>query len=504
MDTGVLKAGFIVFVSSFCSMALELVAGRMLAPYIGVSLYTWTSIIGVVLAGISVGNFLGGRLADRAPAQATLGWLLFASGIATLLIILVTQALTAANLDLPLIPKIVLLTTAIFFLPCCLLGMVSPLVVKLTLQDIQHTGSTIGTIYAVSALGSIAGTFATGFVLISALGTRAIVAFIGVTLVLMALLLTRLGGTRRQALVVLLSLLAVGSQISQRSALASGCTLETDYYCIRVSDDVNADQQPMRKLVLDHLVHSFVVLEDPTHLEYGYEKIYAEMARYLSPDGHQLAALFIGGGGYTFPRYLERVYPGSSLDVVEIDPGVTFVAQAYLGLPASTTIRSFNEDARQYLMRTPAAGQYDLILGDAFNDLSVPYHLTTREFGQRVKQFLKPDGLYLVNVIDSYEKGSFLKAFVKTLGQVFPYVLVTAPGNGWEWSSSTFVIVAGQRPFDVDRFRTAQQAAGFDPVTSFLPPEQLADYLAQDPILLTDDYVPVDNMIAPLFLQRGF
>ncbi|MDP3046810.1 MAG: fused MFS/spermidine synthase, partial [Chloroflexota bacterium] len=367
-----------------------------LAPYIGVSLYTWTSIIGVVLAGISLGNYLGGKLADRAPSQNTLGWLLFVAGIATLAVVLVAQVATGANLDLPLIPKIVFLTTVIFFLPCCLLGMVSPLVVTLTLKDIHQTGTTIGTIYAFSSLGSIAGTFATGFVLISMIGTRSIVALVGITLVIMALLLTRMGSTKVQAAVILVSLLALSWQISQRSALASTCTLETDYFCIKVTEETTTDQRTMRKLVLDHLVHSFVILDDPTHLEYGYEKVYAEMARVLAGPGRPISALFIGGGGYTFPRYLESQYPGSTLDVVEIDPGVTRIAHTHLGLPDTTTIRSYNEDARQYLMRATPSAQYDLILGDAFNDLSVPYHLTTREFSERVRRFLKPDGLYLI------------------------------------------------------------------------------------------------------------
>jgi spermidine synthase len=498
------RAILIVFVSSFCTMALELVAGRLLAPYIGVSLYTWTSIIGVVLAGISLGNYLGGRLADRAPAQTTLGWILFLAGASTLGLLLVAQAATSANLTMPLVPKIVFLTTVIFFLPCCLLGMVSPLVVKLTLKDIKDTGSTIGTIYAFSSLGSIAGTFATGFYLISMMGTHYIVALVGLTLVLMAILLGRLGSTTLQVVIVLGVLGLLGWQVSTRSALATDCKLETDYYCIKWTDEVNTAQQPMRRLILDHLVHSFVVLEDPTHLEYGYEKIYAEMARYLSPEGRAISAMFIGGGGYTFPRYLETLYPGSRLDVVEIDPGVTRVAYQYLGLPVTSTIRSFNEDARQYVTRESPQAQYDLILGDAFNDLSVPYHLTTLEFSQRVSQFLKPEGLYLINVIDSYSTGSFLRAFANTLTRVFPYVYVTAPGYGWEWSSSTFVIVASKQPMNASAFAKMAAPQGEEPVTKFLAPDVLAGYLAQGAVTLTDEFVPVDNMIAPLFVERGF
>jgi len=486
-------------------MALELVAGRILAPYIGVSLYTWTSIIGVVLAGISLGNFLGGRVADRWPRQSTLGWLLFAAGIATLVVTLVVQTVTQAYLELPLIPKILFLTTIIFFLPCCLMGMISPVVVKLALQDLRETGSTIGAIYAFSALGSIAGTFATGFVLISLLGTRIIVAILAVTLLVMAVLVACPWRNLIRLIVMAACFLGIGGFIVQRNALASPCTLETDYFCINVTSESASDGRTLWKLVLDHLVHSFVVLEDPTYLHYGYEKVFAELARYAAGPGKTLKALSIGGGGYTFPRYVEIMYPGSTVEVIEIDPGVTRIAYTHLGLPVTTTIRTYNEDARQFFIRTPAQGDYDLILGDAFNDLSVPYHLTTREFAALVKGFLKPEGLYAVNVIDNYARGSFLKAFAYTLSQVFSYVYIAADGDVWDWGgTSTYVIVATSQPLDMERFFAVQRAAGNNPSTHFLPTERLAAYLQDNPVLLTDDYAPVDNMIAPLFVERGF
>jgi spermidine synthase len=502
--TGIVRALTIVFVSSFCSMALELVAGRLLAPYIGVSLYTSTSIIGVVLAGISVGNFVGGRLADRAPAESTLGWILFLAGMTTLLIVPVTQIVVDANVQLPLVAKIIAFTAAIFFIPCLLMGMVSPLVVKLTLRSIEKTGSTIGAIYAFSTLGSIVGTFATGFVLISTLGTRVIVALVAVTLILMSLILTRLGRSKATAVLMLACLLATGALLVRRDLLVNPCLLETDYYCIKVTDGQSSDGRPMKLLILDHLVHSFVMLDDPTHLEYSYEKVYAEVARYISPDGGAIKALFIGGGGYTFPRYLEATYRGSTLDVLEIDPAVTKVAYQYLGLPVTSTIHTSNGDARQYLMQSVPTGDYDLILGDAFNDLSVPYHLTTKEFSALVKRYLRDSGLYIVNVIDHYSQGSFLKAFAYTLSQVFPYVYITADGPAWEWGHSTFVVVGASHPIDPARFASIQQMAGQEPRTRFLPPEMMAQYLQQDAVLLTDDYVPVDNMIARLFVERGF
>lgn len=167
MRKEVIKAVIVVFVASFCTMVIELVAGRIMAPYVGVSLYTWTSIIGVVLAGISMGAYLGGIIADRYPTPRTLGWLLFLSGLAALSIAPLTEAVARWPLQSSLMFRILTVTTIIFFGPSCLLGMISPVVVRLSLDRLDRSGNVVGKIYAFSTLGSILGTFATGFFLIS-------------------------------------------------------------------------------------------------------------------------------------------------------------------------------------------------------------------------------------------------------------------------------------------------------------------------------------------------
>ena len=188
MNVVVVKANLVVFIASFCTLVIELVAGRIMAPYVGVSLYTWTSIIGVVLAGISIGAWVGGILADRYPRPATLGWLLFLSGIGALTIAPLTDLIGAAQFQATLMLRILLLTTAIFFVPSTLLGMISPVVVKLTLDNLSKTGNIVGKIYAFSTLGSIIGTFATGFFLISWMGTRHLLLTVGSILIVSAFL----------------------------------------------------------------------------------------------------------------------------------------------------------------------------------------------------------------------------------------------------------------------------------------------------------------------------
>jgi len=184
MRKEVIRANIVVFIASFCTLVIELVAGRIMAPYVGVSLYTWTSIIGVVLAGISIGAYLGGLIADRYPRPSTLGWLLFLSGLGAFSISPLTNLIGGAQFQTSLMIRILLLTTVIFFIPSCLLGMISPVVVKLTLNNLDKTGNVVGKIYAFSTLGSILGTFATGFFLISWMGTRHILLTMGIILII--------------------------------------------------------------------------------------------------------------------------------------------------------------------------------------------------------------------------------------------------------------------------------------------------------------------------------
>src|SRR6185436_3509454 len=177
----------LVFIASACTLVIELIAGRIMAPYVGVSLYTWTSIIGIVLAGMSVGNYLGGVVADRQASRRTLGVIFIAGSVASLLILVMTDFVIGQTFRLSLLLRIVVYTTAIFLLPSLVLGMVSPLVVKLALADLKRTGNTVGTIYAFSTAGSIVGTFLTGFWLISWLGTRSIVWIVAGVLLLTGL-----------------------------------------------------------------------------------------------------------------------------------------------------------------------------------------------------------------------------------------------------------------------------------------------------------------------------
>jgi hypothetical protein len=276
---------------------------------------------------------------------------------------------------------------------------------------------------------------------------------------------------------------------------------ESNYFAIKVYDTVSQGRA-VKALSLDHLTHSLVDLNDPTFHGYDYEKTFSAVARYVAGDGRDFGVLCIGGGGYSFSRFLEVAYPGARIEVVEIDPEVTRIAHSALGLPVTTRIVTHNEDARIFLRELDGGGRYDLVIGDAFNDMSVPYHLTTLEFNESVRRAMKPDGFYVTNVIDNIKDGRFARSFMRTLKETFRGVYVVQPGGGW--GLSTYVVIATNRnfsPSDLVRLIGTNREEYATGVLMTLEEVERAAGPGES-LVLTDDYVPVDNMVAPLF-KRG-
>lgn len=503
------KANAIVFISSFCVMVIELVASRILAPYIGVSLYTWTSIIGVILAAIALGNYLGGKVADRYPLPLVLATIFFVGGLSTIAILPVTKLIASGNWfgNLPVMCDFVLKTFFIFFLPAFILSMVSPMVIKLTLADLGQTGGVVGTIYACSTAGAILGTFLTGFYLILWFGTRVIIWQVAVVLLLMGVITWfswRVPERWRPSLKNFIIWLTITEVIviyillyQFRGLWQESYTKESNYYSIRVTEKTGN----IKMLFLDRLLHSYVVPDQPAVLIYDYLQVFGEVVSYLARENLAPSVLYLGGGGYSFPRYMEVIYPGSVNEVVEIDPAVTQVAYQELGLPPDTSIKTYNQDARFFLIQRKTGEKYDIVIGDVFSDRSTPYHLTTLEFDRLVKANMKADGVYLVNIVDDYTRGKYLPSFLHTLKQVFKNVyLFTTEGSWEEVGTDTFVIIATDRPIDLVAYlEFVTQDVKRKAIGTPHDEVKLEKYLAErESILLTDDHAPTDILVAPL------
>ena len=512
------------FVASFCVMVIELVAGRIISRHLGSSLYTWTAVIGVVLAGLAAGNAIGGRLADRRPAIPTLS-LLFLLASASCIVVLVANRLVGEwvvlwTLSWPM--RIALHVLLVFFVPSTVLGMISPVAAKMAVERSSRIGRAIGNVSAWGVVGSILGTFATGYYLVAAFGTTAVVWGVAGTLALVGILfgLRSRGARIYGAALVALGILAaaptdalrrVGESLGLREIHSPNDLYvdESQYSHIRIA---RAPESPDRRyLHLDKLVHSVIVEGKPLDLEYGYARVYSAVTKLMSTGRDSLNTLTIGGGGYTFPRWIDSTYPKSRTVVAEIDPAVTKAVIEAFELPAQNRLVIRHEDGRIHLQRIverrrmgQAEPPYDFIYLDVFNDYSVPYQLTTLECMRLVDEVLSPDGAFLMNMIDAYAEGRFLAAMISTMAEVFPTVKVFAEGRPVSEQPAvrnTFVLVASKKDWDSHPVISQYERGIVLCEMNEAERHQLLERTGRRP--LTDDWSPIENMLAPVVRESS-
>jgi len=479
-------AAALVFGASAAVLVVEIVALRLLAPYLGLTLETSTVVIGVALTAIALGAWAGGRAADIMPPRRALGPLLAVSGVAVAATPFLVRAAGVVGGG-----TLVLFVAALaIVVPGSLLSAVTPMVTKLRLTSLGATGTVVGQLSGIGTAGAIVGTVVTGFVLISRVPVSGIMVGLGALLVLAAAAVElRVRGWRPTAAPALLVLLAGGAV----AVTPGGCDVETTYHCARVTAD--ADRPDGRVLVLDGAPHSYVDLDDPTYLQYDYAKAVVSAVDTAFAEGEPLRAYHLGGGGLTVPRYLERTRPGTASLVSEIDPGVVAVDVDRLGLRTGDGIDVRVEDARRGMSRL-AGDSRDLVVGDAFGGVSVPWHLTTAEAVTDVHRVLTDDGVYVVNLLD-YGPLDFARAEVATLSTVFAHVGLAAETDtltGGPRSGGNLVVFAADRP--VDAAAVAERLTARGAAWSVLSGSDLTAWTGDAPVL-TDDYAPVDQLLTP-------
>jgi spermidine synthase/MFS family permease len=489
----VFAAAALVFLSSAAVLVLEILAARLLAPYVGVTLEVYTAIIGTVLAGIAVGSWWGGKAADRVDPRRLIGPLLVAGGALSFISIPVVDAM-GAGLRGGNAATTTVLTFAAFFAPAAVLTAVTPAIIKLELQDLDRTGRVVGRLSAIGTAGAIVGTFVTGFLLVAAAPTRPVIRAVGVVLVLMGVgVAVWLKASRPLSTG---AAIAVGAAALLSFAAAHPCDHESAYYCASVVED--PDRPGGRALWLDTLRHSYVDLDDPTYLEFTYTRWFGDVVAGLAPHGEPLDTLHVGGGGFTMPRYLRELHPGSTSTVLEVDPLLIEISKAELGLELGDDIEVLTGDARLSIQQV-AEGAYDLVIGDAFGGVAIPWHLATLEFTQALHDRLRPGGIYTLNVLD-YGPRDFLRAELATILEVFDHVAVLGdPGDfaprRARGLGGNFVVVASDEPLPLARIeRTNRNRAQIDEV---LQGEALRDFVGGAQVL-TDDHAPVDQLLTPL------
>jgi spermidine synthase len=476
-----LGAAALVFVAAGAVLMLEILAVRLLAPYVGLTLETTTSIIGAALAGIALGAAIGGYFADRTNTRRLIVGLLIGGGLLALLIVPFVHWLgpgargegTFAALGVTVIALVPAATV---------LSAVSPAVAHLQLHDLQVSGTIVGRLSAWATAGALVGTFGTGFVLVPLMPVGSAVLIIGVALALVGIglgassrLLSLAGLAGAALLVVVLG--------AWSNDLDSPCEAETKYHCINV--EVDPRNPSGRELLLDDLHHSYVDLADPTHLQYDYTRWIAKAIDAMNAPKKALDVVFVGGGGFTLPRWLDATRPGSHAQVLEVDGELVSFDREHLGLRTSPSLQVTVGDAR-ISMLDEGAGSANVVVGDAFGNLAVPWHLATIEWTEEVKRVLRPGGLYALNVIDNPPL-DLQRAEAATLLDVFANVRMVTFGVAEHPLGGNAVLLASDKAIP-DSATTENKFAttlSSDEVESF----------AADAQVLRDDYAPADQLL---------
>lgn len=507
-----------LFFSCGCITILGLVASRLVACDLGSSLYTWTSILGIVLAGLSAGSYFGGRIADRHHPRRALAVLFGLASAACVGLIVVNNAVAAWawmwRLSWP--AHVFVHVLLVFLAPSFLLGTVGPVIVKTALEQGLASGRTLGDVYACAAAGALVGTLLAGFYLIAAFGVTTIIWGLGAALLAIAILYWTSCWVMYLWAMVFGAMLTMGMAPADWAQDAGSTAMlrrpvdpnvvyedETAYNRIAVRRISNRPDK--RALVQDKLTRTEVILGDETNLQYFYARVWAALTQGLCKNTITPSMMVLGSGGYAFPRYLQTVWPNGCVEVVEVDPDATKAAVSSLGLGRNTRIRTVNMDAGGYvnqLLHSQARDglrKYDVIYEDVVDDYAVPSYLVTQEFNDKIACLLTDDGVYMVNLIDAYDNGQLVGVVVNTLKQTFSHVYVITSEISLPSLRDSFVVVAARRQIDPGAILAEQNPHLRFWLLDDLDMEFLSEQAGR--AVLTDDYAPVEHLLTPVVRQ---
>ncbi len=408
---GRLALGALVFGAGIGALATEITASRLLAPYFGSSTIVWANLIGIVLAALAVGYWLGGRLADRRPQPALLGFIVLVAAVCVAAIPFVAKPfldLTVDGLDETSAGAVIGSFLAVLLLcapPVVLLGMVSPFAIRLAVASIETAGAVAGRLYALSTAGSLLGTFLPALILIPAIGTQRTFLVIAALLALSASAL--LGRRYLVVAAALAALVAIPPGVVKGQA---GLLHEETSYHQYIQVVERDDGRRLLHLNEGVAVHS--VWRPDSVLTGGVWDAFLAIPSLLGRDLDRVAIL--GNAGGTTARALGVYYPDAEVDGVELDPAVSRVGRRFFAMDDNPRLTVHDADARPFLRRTDE--RYDLIVVDAYHQPYVPFYLATREFFRLVRARLAPGGIVALNVASVPDDKRLVTAVGTTLG----------------------------------------------------------------------------------------
>lgn len=483
-------------------MGVEMCASRLLAPYFGSSLPVWGLLIGLLLACLAVGYFLGGRLADRHPYASLLyqlaAWAGFSIGLVPYLAhpILRYSVVGFAHYQAGTILGALLTVLILFALPVTLLGCISPFIVRLCMVDTASSGNVAGHVYALSTVGSLIGTFVPVFWLIPNLGTRRTILLISLALLLVAIVGLLRTARRRVLLYLLLLALILALQFLPLDVIkpTEGLIYEADsaYNYIQV---IRSGDELLLKLNEGEGIQS---VYHPQQVLTGYVFDYFLLVPFFrggqpSPPVGSLCLIGLAGG--TMARQYSAVFGAIPMDGIEIDPAIVAVAQRFFGLDLPN-LHAVVEDGRYYLAHSPHL--YDVIIVDAYRPPYIPFQLTTVEFFRQAREHLTRDGVVAVNVARTETDYTLVDAIASTLQAVYPsvYIMDTL-------SNLNSIVIATRQPSQLPAI--AARIAGLtDPLLQDVAARaqgRIREFVTPNGEILTDDRAPVEQIVHAIVIR---
>ena len=489
----------LVYISGMTSLALEMCASRLLGAYFGTSLFIWGNLIGLILLYLTVGYFLGGWIADRYPSPRLLCTLTAVAALTIALIPFICQSILSlsitaiAQVSVSTFFSSLLGTLLLFAIPVTLLGLVSPFAIRLTTKSIGVSGHISGSLYAISTVGSILGSFLPVFILIPQFGVRR-------TLLIFSALLfaASLWGLqprwRPSFVIVLVALMFPLGPLKEIPNLTYH--QESLYNYIQVTQ-----YDGERDLVLNEgqAIHSVYYYTDPSRVLTGRYWDYFLAAPYFNrgfkpQQLHRVAIIGLAGG--TIAHQFTKLYGPIPIDGVEIDPAIVDVGRKYFNMTESN-LHVYTQDGRPFLATTQE--NYDVVAIDAFQQPYIPFQLTTREFFTEIRSHLSSTGVVALNTGHTTHDYRLVQAFVNTMSAVFPSVYVFNVPNTFNTE-----IMATMQPTSLETFQQNMRQFAATTVMGQLASEVIPVAVRARPdggIVFTDDQAPIEQITDQLLLN---
>ncbi len=481
-----------VFITGFCVMVLELLGTRVVAPYMGTSLHVWTSLIGVIMACLSLGYYWGGVLSEQKANMSRLSLLVFATAAWVFVVALIKEVFM-----LWLVGALVfrywqpIVAAVVFFgVPAFLLGAVSPYAARLAISNVNNSGSSVGKLYAISTAGSIVGTFLTGFLFVPLFGHIKTMYMIVILLIFVSLLFSK-KMVWIKVVFLGIALLAMVQGWTLANKLAHAFVLDKDTPYVRAQIVENrSGNEVTRGMLTDGAHSSSVVLTDPNKLVFEYYHYYDLMFW----NSNVKNVLMIGGAGMGYPRYALSRFSDIHMTVVEIDPELYALAKTYMDFEPTPNLTMIFEDGRVFLNKNTAT--YDAILFDVFSAYTMPWHLATKEAAIRADNLLTDNGVIIINTIGSLggPNSKIINSLATTYKDVFGNVEIFAIENETNRSLiQNIVLVASKKPFD---FQNNNLSASGKELLSH------RSKISFGQSIFTDDWAPVDTYTSTMLVNR--